>query len=126
MMHLELKRTALALFVVLTLCVACKQSSAPPPTLSIDQLPPALEKAFSAAPAETKELATQIITSVQAKDYGKAYSAIQSLATKSGLTKEQSSVTASGVLTLNTALQSAQASGDSQAAEVLQIHRRNK
>ena len=125
-MRFQFVRTVLCLFTVATLSLGCKETSSPPPTLSIDQVPGALEKAFSKAPPETKELSTQVVSAIQGQDYGKAYAAIQNLATKPGLTKEQTSITASGIMAINTALQSAQAQGDNKAAEVLQIHRRNK
>jgi hypothetical protein len=125
-MHFSSKKLVLPLLVVLTFTMACNKGSTPPPSLSAEQLPAALEKAFTKAPAETKELATIVVSALQAQDYGKAYDVIQNLVSKPGLSKEQASVTASSLVTVNTLLQSAQAKGDTKAAEVLQIHRRNK
>jgi hypothetical protein len=125
-MHLLNKKPALSLLMVITFLTSCKQSSTPPPSLSAEQLPAAFEKAFAKAQPETKDLASQVISAVQAQDYAKANAAIQNLVTRPGLTKEQTTIASSGLMTVNSLLQSAQAKGDTKAAEVLQLQRRNK
>ena len=125
-MNLRTASFALAVLVVLLLTPACRKSSAPPPPLAIEQVPAALSKAFKKTNPEVKELVNQIISAVQAQDYSRAYLGFQNLAVKPGLDKEQQDVTARGVMTLNTVLQSAQSSGDSKAAETLKTYRVNK
>ena len=78
------------------------------------------------AKPEVKDLATQVVKSIQAQDYPKAFQDIQSLIAVPGLTKEQSSVVGRGTLTINELLQSAQAKGDEKAATTLENYRKNK
>jgi len=126
MKHLCTKGITLAVLFALTLGVACNRSTAPPTPLTAEELPGALEKAFSKAKPPAKELATQVVTSVQAQDYSKAFWAIQNLAGTPGLTKDQVTVTARGILTISGLLQSAQAKGDAKAAATIKQYRETK
>jgi hypothetical protein len=92
----------------------------------LDQIPAALQKAFSGANAENRSLADQIVATLQAQDYSKAFYQIQNLAAAPGLNKEQQGITSRAVLTLNGVLQSAQSKGDEKAAETLKTYRVNK
>jgi hypothetical protein len=89
-------------------------------------LPAALEKAFSKAEPDTKDLAGSVAASVRSQDYAKAYLDLQNLVGKPKLSREQADVTARGMLTVHDALQSAQAQGDAAAAQTLQSHRQNR
>jgi hypothetical protein len=123
----QITKLGFALALVLTFAVACDRSaSAPPAPLAIEQVPAALQKAFSKAKPEAKELVTQVVNALQAQDYPKAFLSVQTLASRSGLDKEQQSVTSRAVLAVNTLLQTAQTKGDSQAAETLKSYRINK
>jgi len=126
MNHVVSGTITLCLLLVLTLGGGCKENVAPPTPIPADQLPAALEKAFAKAKAEAKDLSAQVITSIQGQDYSKAYFAMQTLATKPGLNKEQLRVTTGGLMTLNELLQAAQSKGDAKAGEVLKFHRENK
>jgi hypothetical protein len=126
MRHLGWKGITVALLFVLTLGVGCNRTSPPLAPLSAEELPAALEKAFSKAKPDAKDLANQVVASVQAQDYSKAFLAIQSLASRPGLTKDQLSVTSRATLTLNSLLQAAQTKGDPQAAQTLKTYRRDK
>jgi hypothetical protein len=117
---------SLALALALMLGLGCDRSVSPPAPLPIEQLPAALEKAFSKAKSEARDLASQVIASLQAEDYSKAYVGLQSLAGRPGLNKEQLSVTTRGLLTVNDLLQSAQGKGDAKAAATLKFIRENK
>jgi hypothetical protein len=119
-------KITLALGFALCCGVSCNRSSAPPAPLPPEQLAAAVEKAFAKAKPETKELANQAVAAFQAQDYPKAYAGLQNLASKPGLSKEQTRVTASGLLTVNGLLQAAQAAGDAKAAETIKYHRANK
>ncbi len=107
-------------------CPGCSRNSPPPTPLTIEELPAAFEKAFSKAKPEVKSLAGQVVTSVQGQDYPKAFVAIQNLGNSPGLTREQQSVTSRATLTVNGLLQTAQAKGDTSAAQTLQDYRRDK
>ena len=127
MKYLRLVKFSLALLLTPLLTAGCDRSnSAPPAPLPIEQVPAALQKAFSNAKPENKDLANQVVATLQAQDLPKAFYQIQNLASRPGLTKEQQSVTSRAVLTLNTLLQSAQSKGDVQAAETLKTYRVNK
>ncbi len=126
MIHPYAKGIALAFLFVLTLGVGCNRSSAPPTPLTAEELPGALEKAFSKAKPEARDLANQVVAFVQAQDYSQAYTGLQNLLGKPGLTKEQTSVTVRGSLTVNGLLQSAQAKGDPKAAQTLKYIHDNK
>jgi virulence-associated protein VapD len=110
---------------VVILTAGCKEDSAPAP-LSLAELPGAMTKAFAKAVPELKDLSKEIISAVQAQEYPKAYMDLQALAAKSGLNKEQSSVTVRALLAVNGQLQTAQSKGDEKAAETLQYIRKNK
>jgi len=120
------KCVTLAFLFALSLGVGCNRNVPPPTPLTAEELPGALEKAFSTAKPEAKDLATQVVTSLQAKDYSKAFSGIQALPSVPGLTKEQVNITARATLTINELLQAAQVQGDAKATQTLQQHRINK
>jgi|SRR6266850_1346945 len=127
MTFLRIIKFAVALLLATLFSVGCNRSaSGPPAPLPIEQVSAALQKAFGNAKPENKALADQIVTTLQAQDFSKAYYQMQNLASAPGLNKEQQSVTSRAVLTLNTALQSAQSKGDAQAAETLKTYRVNK
>ena len=100
--------------------------SAPPPALSAEELPAALEKTFAKAKPDLKELAGQITAAVRARDYPTAYLGLQTLAGKPGLSKEQQQIMASALVTVNNLLQTAQSQGDAKAAQTLNFLRQNK
>ena len=127
MRHLSIARFGFSLLLILTVAVGCNRSSSgPPESLPIEQVPTALLKAFTKAKPEAKDLVNEIVGALQAQDYSKAYLALQTLAARPGLDKEQISVTTRGSLTVNGLLQTAQSKGDAQAAETLKSYRINK
>ena len=115
-----------SLLFVLLAGSSCDRASKPLPPLPLEQLPAALEKAFSKAEPDTKDLAGSVATAVRTQDYPKAYSGLQDLVGKSGLSREQTDVTTRGMLTVHDALQSAQAKGDAAAGQTLERHRQNR
>ena len=104
----------------------CDRSSTPPTPLPAAEFPTAFSKAFSSAKPDAKDLATQVVAAVQAQNYSKAFSDLQSLGNLPGLSKEQISVAARGMSTVHTLLQSAGSQGDTKAAETLKVYRSNK
>ncbi len=116
---------SVSLFLLLG-AVGCSKSGSSLEPLAIEQLPSALEKAFGKAKPGVKELADQVIASVKAQDYPRAHQGLQNLSVAPGLTKEQTSVAARGVLTINSLLQSAEAKGDQKAAATLENYRKTK
>ena len=105
---------------------SCKKAEGPPPALTLDQLPAALEKAFAKPKPEAGESLKTLLTALQEKDSPKAFMALQAISATSGLNKEQANVVAAGLMTLNNALQEAQGQGDPNAAQTLQTYRATK
>jgi hypothetical protein len=126
MNSLNLPKTWFALLFVLLVGASCNRSPKPPVPLPLEQVPAALEKAFTKAEPEAKELAALIATSVRSQDYSKAYLGLQDLVGKAKLSREQADVTSRGMLSVHEALQSAQAKGDAAAAQTLDFQRQNK
>ena len=117
---------SLPLLLIVTLIAGCDRSSVPPEPITLDQLPAALDKAFTKASSEAKAVSAQVVTALNAKDYQQASAGLQKLSTLAGLNKEQASVSARGVLTVNQALQEAQTKGDQKATQTLKSYRINK
>ncbi len=105
-----------ALLLITLLSLGCNKESAPPAPLSAEQLPAAMEKAFSTAKGDAKELAAQIVSATQAQDYSKAFLDLQKLSAIPGLNKEQGSVVNRAMLTLNDLLKTAVSKNDEKAA----------
>ena len=122
----NLPRVLFPLLLVLLATSGCDRASKPLPVLPLDQLPAALEKAFIKAEAETKDLADSAAASVRSQDYVKATASLQALLGKPKLRREQTDVTARGMLTVREALEAAQAKGDTAAAQTLQKLQRDK
>ena len=121
-----MKVFALVLLFPWLFSVGCGRNAGPPEPLPVEQLPAALQQAFSKAKPDIKEVADKVVALVEAKDYSKAFWAMQHLSTMAGLTKDQNSVTTRGLLTLNGLLQAAQTQGDQKAAQTLKNFRGNR
>lgn len=104
----------------------CDKSDTPQTALPLEELPAAFEKAFSKAKPEHKALANEIITTIKAKDYPKAFAGLQSLSSVPTLSKEQASTLGRATLTINELLQAAEAKGDEKAAATRENYRRTK
>jgi len=89
-------------------------------------LPAAIEKAFNKAKPAAKELATQVVAAVQAKDYSKAYMGLQTLSTHPDVTQEQSRIATGAMMTVNDLLQAAVSQGDQKSATTLRNYQLTK
>ncbi|MGH7972607.1 MAG: hypothetical protein ACREIC_28170 [Limisphaerales bacterium] len=105
---------------------ACSQQTPPPQVMTAEQLETALDHAFSAAKPDLRQLESDIVSTLKAPDYSRAYLQLQKLSSQTGLNKQQDQVVASGLLTVNQLLQSAQSQGDTNATQVLQNYRATK
>ena len=122
-----IREIVLALLMMLVPGVGCSRSSPPPAPFTEQELPGAIQQAFSTAKQpEAKDLAGQVVASFQAKDYSKAFWAIQTLTGVQGLSKEQANAAARATLTINSLLQSAQAQGDAKSAQTLKRYMETK
>jgi len=104
----------------------CTREAGPPPALTLDQLPVAIEKAFAKAKPEASEQLNSFLAALKDKDYPKALMALQTVSALPGLNREQAKVVAAGLVTINNALQEAQSQGDQNAAQALQTYRATK
>ena len=116
----------LCMAIWLALGTSCSQKVPPPTPLAVDQMPTVLQQAFTKANAEAKDLVGQVLSAMTAKDYSKAFTAIQGLSARPGLSKQQQSAAACALLTINNLLQTAQTQGDANATETLKTYRVNK
>jgi len=111
----------------MALGVGCSREVPPPTPFTEAELPAELEKAFGTAKqAEAKDLVNQVLAALQAKDYSKAFWAINTLTGVQGLSKEQANAAARATLTINSLLQSAQAQGDKNAGQTLKRYMETK
>jgi hypothetical protein len=122
-----IKSAALVMLLVMALGLGCSRSVPPPSPLTEQELPGAIEKAFATGKQpEAMDLSSQVVSAFQAKDYTKAFWAIQTLASVPGLTKDQANVAARASLTINSLLQAAQAQGDAKATQTLKRYLETK
>jgi virulence-associated protein VapD len=127
MKNFLIPKVGFSLLFILLITLGCrKESVAPPEPLTVEQLPSAMEKAFSKAPPAAKDLAAQIVAAVQTQDYPKAFLDIQSLLATQGLTREQGSVSARAMMAINGALKSAVVQGDTKSAAALKHYKMTK
>jgi hypothetical protein len=127
MKQIFVRGTALGLLLVMVLGLGCSRTVPPPTPFTEQELPGEIEKAFATAKQpEAKDLATQVVAAIQAKDYSKAHWAIQTLGGVQGLSKDQANVTARATMTINSLLQTAQAAGDAKAAQTLKRYMETK
>jgi len=112
--------------LVLLIASGCKKPEGPPPPVSLEQLPSALEKAFAKGKPEAGEPLGALQAALRDKDYPKALMAMQAVTALAGLNKEQANVAAAGLVSINNALQEAQSQGDQNAAQTLQTYRATK
>jgi hypothetical protein len=116
----------LAFLLLLISGLGCKKDIPPPTPLPVDQFAATFNRTFSAAKAETKSLATQIVVAIEAKDYSTAFVELQTLISAPSLTKDQQSVLARALLTVNDLLAAAQSQGDQKAIQTFQDYQKNK
>ena len=117
---------ALAAALMLPFNVGCNRDTPPPTPLTVEELPAAMEKAFSKATPENQALANQIAAAVRAQDYSKAFLIMQNLSGQPGLTREQQIIASRASLSLNELVQAAQAKGDQKAAQTIKSYLKNK
>src|SRR5215211_5713043 len=89
----------LAMLLIAAFGAGCDKASAPAPQpFAAEEVPGAMQNAFSKAQPELKQLADQCVALFQAKDYAKAFNMMQILVAKPGLDKDQINVTARATL----------------------------
>jgi len=127
MMKTEFTR-AIWLLIALSLLglAACNRTAGPPPPLAVEQIPAEMQKAYSKATTEDKDMVGRLNSALQNKDYPAAYQFVQALCNTPIATKEQRMTSVRAMLTITSLLQTAQAQGDPNAAAVLSFQKRNR
>ena len=124
---IQIKRTVALIPLALFLAsVGCTEQGAAPAALSISQVPEAMEKVFKNAPPEIKQKIEEALADLKRKEADKALVILQDLSNQPNLTPKQRQVTASSLLAVNAEVQSAAASGDQNAAVLVQYRRMSK
>jgi hypothetical protein len=104
----------------------CKPQNAAPPPLTADEIPGAMQKAFTKAKPETRQLVDKLVAALQGKDYPGAYQIAQNISEDPGLTKEQLLTNARAMLGINELLKSASAGGDQSASAFINFQKHNR
>jgi hypothetical protein len=113
------------LFLLGTSLIGCSKSEAPTP-VEVGQIPAALREAFQGAKDPVAGLVADLIAAVEAREWPKASVAVQALSSATGLTKKQRETAARCLITINTQVNEAAATGNQQAEEVQRIIRTEK
>jgi hypothetical protein len=104
----------------------CSKEYEVPKALTVAELPTALEKAFSSAATERKELVDRSIGALKEGKLPNALMVIESLCAIPDLTPTQRAVASRAVLTLNQELQSAAGKGDKSAEQFQKLRQSSK
>ena len=104
-------------WLALLLATGCAKHS--PAALAPDQIPGAINQAFSQATGETKDAAAQAAAACQQHDAVGAFTSIQALAQQRDLTPEERSIAARAEVTCLRQVQAAAEQGDASAQAVL-------
>jgi hypothetical protein len=115
-----------SIIAIVSLTPGCNRDSGPPPPLSATQIGPEFKKGFADAPQATRDVSAEVVSALQASNYVAAFGAAQALCARPDMTKSQQALASRALLTVNQLLQAAQASGDKEAAAVLQLHRSSR
>ena len=102
------------------------QKQAGPPTLTPEEIAPAVQKSFLDAKPDAKALAAELADSIQHKDYPKAFLQSQDLGDRQDLSSDQRQASARAGMLVMQQLAAAAANGDQQAAEILKAYRASK
>lgn len=107
-----------AAFLLMAMFAACSKSG--PPPLTLEEIPPAITKAFQSARLQVKKNADAIAQQVKGKQYIPVSIQLQALLSNPDLTREQRNVLSAAMVTINQILQAQAASlqpADAQAVE---------
>ena len=118
----------------LTFCLAlglvlitsgCGRGSGPKAVARSD-IPAQLDKLFTKAPDQVREVAAQAKRALGAGDLSGAWVALQALSESRDLTKEQQKFLAGAIVTLGAEIEKARQQGDESADEAQRMHRMSK
>lgn len=102
---------------------ACKRDAGPPAPLAVEKIGLEFKKGFADATPPTRAASAEVVSALEAKNYVAAFGAAQALCARTDMTEAQQILASRGLLTVNKLLQEAQASGDQNAAEAIQLYR---
>ena len=121
-----MKKRLLIGFGLVFAMTGCHNEQAPPKPLTMEQIPVAVEQAFSQADGVSKAAATDAADAVKNNDPDRALTALMGLSEQPGLTPAQRAAAAEATASLNRQLQDAAEKGDAKAAAALARYRASK
>lgn len=121
-----LQQLAIAIGACLVFSLGCRKPAPAPAPVAIEQVPPTMEKAFEQAPAELRQTAGGIATTLRNSDDASAFFELQSLSAKPTLTPAQRDAVTRSMLAVHERLRAAAAKGDQQAEKALEHYRATK
>jgi hypothetical protein len=107
---------SVAMWLAVSLLAGCKPNNTPPTPLPVQQIPAEMNKAFTRAKPETKQIVDKMLAALESKDYPAAYQFGQYISGTPGITKGQLFVTARAMLEINSLLKEASTKGDQRAS----------
>jgi ribosomal protein L22 len=96
-----------------------RNTSSMPAPLPVEQIPAAMQQAFTKAQPEAQSAANDVVSSVQSQDLTKAFEQLRDLSVRPDLTPEQKAVAARAMVTTVQQLQAAADRGDQKASEFM-------
>jgi len=114
--------SALFSAVLFLLLAGCGENK-PPEPVAPEDAPAALREAFTSAQPATKDLVEQVAGAIEKGDLAKASVGLNSLSANQTITKEQRSLAARCLISVNEKIQQAAAQGDQQAQQFRHIQR---
>jgi hypothetical protein len=125
MRSFDMAKSAILVLSIVLAGAGCHKKSGVA-VLTPEQVPVAVEDAFKGAGPEVKDLAAEVVSSLQNKEAPKAYGKLQNLSSRSDLTPEQREAAMRAIWALNEQLAAAAARGDQNADEMLKKYRATK
>jgi hypothetical protein len=112
---------------MLLLGIGCsKNTKGAAATVTTEEAPATIEKAFRDASAEAKQQATEAATAVQAQNDAAAFVRLENLSGRPDLTAEQRQAAFASWMAVNARLQKSAADGNNAARELLEKYRASK
>jgi hypothetical protein len=121
-----MRRYVDAALLILAIAVAGCGRSGPPPELSTEQISNNAPGVFDGAPAEVRQLASDVVDAIGGQDFTTAWTKLQELDSRPELTPAQREFVAQSMASVGAEVRNAEQAGNEAAQRVLEFHRANK